>query len=96
MVTPLPDIVGDNAVHQFSATTLAASEVQVIVTGSGTVRLGSNITQPNSGLGLPIPAGGGYFYPVRDPRWSKPYDLSQGYAYVPTGATLSIAYEPAF
>lgn len=94
MLTPLADIAGNNQVVQFSASRLSAAWIQVIVTGFGTVRLGSNAGVPSATFGLPIPAGGGFFYPWRKMPEHNPYDLSQEQAYIPTGATLSIAYQP--
>ena len=90
----LADITGSNATAALSPTNITARWVQFIVTGAGTVRIGqSNVSAT---LGLPIPAGGGMFLPVQtaDGQSTSPYGLGGIYAYVPTGATLSVAYEP--
>jgi hypothetical protein len=90
----LADIVGVNAVVQIASPNITARWVQFIVTGVGTVRVGGSSV--SSTLGLPVAAGGGMFLPVQsqDGSSTSPYSLAGLYAYVPTGATLSVAYEP--
>lgn len=85
----LPDWGGSNAVIQLSTVGVTARWVQFIVAG-GTCRIGG----PNvsATLGLPVPDGGGLFLPW--PGQLNPYNLHSLYAYVPAGATLSVAYEP--
>jgi hypothetical protein len=85
---PLPDIIGDNAAHPLNAAGGNAACIQIIVTGTGTVRLGDATV--TSSLGLPIPAGGGQFLPVMSS--TKWYSLNGTWVYVPAGATVSAAY----
>jgi len=92
-MTPIADIIGANAkVQVFSAPNLthqSAAVVVFVVTGSGTVRLGD--TSVTASLGIPIIAGSAPFvYPYHSLEGR--YGLAQIYAYVPTGATLSVAY----
>jgi hypothetical protein len=87
---PVADIAGDNAVHRLTTNTTAQScIVQVIVTGSGTVRVGDSTT--SSTLGLPIAAGGAFMYPNPGQQLGC-WRLAQIYLYVPSGATASVAY----
>lgn len=87
---PLPDIVGDNATHPLIAVASAAraSWIQIIVTGSGTVRIGDSTA--SSTVGLPVAAGGGFMLPYRGQLTT--YSLREVQVYVPTGATVSAAY----
>jgi hypothetical protein len=86
----LADIAGANATVQITTPNIQARWIQFIVTGSGTVRIGgSSVT---SSLGLPVSAGGGMFFPYDSALQS--YSLAGIYAYIPNGATLSVAYEP--
>lgn len=85
---PIADIAGDNAAH--TITLAAASWVQFVVTGSGTVRISQQADNPPSAtFGLPIAAGGGFMAAWRGPqnRFNPVW-----YAYIPSGATLSVAY----
>lgn len=89
----LADISGAGAAVQFSATNITARWVQCIVTGAGQARLGGSTV--TASLGLPIPSGGGYFFPpILETGGAVPYSLASLYAYLPSGCTLSIAYEP--
>ena len=90
----LPDIVGSNATAPLANPNVTARWVQFIVTGAGTVRLGGPSAGPTRGL--PIPAGAGFLMPVQtqDGGSTSPYSLREINAYVPTGATLSVGYEP--
>jgi hypothetical protein len=85
----LPTIVGDNAVHALSAAGINAKVVQVIVTGSGTVRLGG-ISTVSSSRGLPLPTGSAQFLPYTgNIEW---WNLAQLAVYVPTGASVDVVY----
>lgn len=89
----LADIVGANTTVQISATNITGRWVDFVVTGTGTVRIGDSTT--TSSRGLPVPTGSGYSTPpMNDQAGSPAYSLASFYAYVPTGATLSVAYEP--
>ena len=93
-MTNLADIVGSGAVVQIASPNITARWVQFILSGAGTARIGgSNVT---STLGLPVAAGGGLFLPVQAPDGlsTSPYSLAALNAYIPVGATLSVAYEP--
>ena len=87
----LPDIAGTGAVVQFQAINATARWIQIIVSGTGTVRLGTPPTL-SATEGLPMAAGSGMFFP-----WSGQlscYNLAQFWAYIPAGTTVSVAYEP--
>ena len=83
----LADITGDNAVHQIFLPE-PARWVQVAVTGSGTVRLGDSTV--SSTRGLPLVAGAGQMLPSRGGLLR--YQQEALYVYVPSGATVSVAY----
>lgn len=80
-------ISGDNATHAI-VLPVPALWIQFIVTGTGTVNIADSTA--SSTVGLPIASGGGMMMP---PKRNK-YESNEVYAYVPTGATLSIGYEP--
>ena len=84
----LPDITGDNGVHLLSFGNVAVRWVQFAVTGTGSARIGS--ASVGVGRGIPVASGGGFFLPPCGPLMLYG---NQIYAYVPTGATLSIGYE---
>ena len=86
------DISGDNAVHHFpfDATVPNATWIQIIVAGSGTVRVG-DCSVVSSSRGLPIAAGGSMMFPYKGQL--GPYSLNGYCAYIPSGATLSVGYE---
>ena len=84
----IADIAGDNAVHLLSFGNVAVRWIQFAVTGSGTARIGSSSV--GTGRGIPVAAGGGFFLP---PLGALQLYGNQIYAYVPTGATLSVGYE---
>ena len=90
----LADITGAGTTVQIASPNVTARWVQFIVSGSGTVRIGG--ASVTSTLGLPVAAGGGMFLPVQtaDGLSTSPYSLAGLYAYIPVGATLSVAYEP--
>ena len=89
----LADIAGANTTVQISSTNATARWIDFVVTGSGTVRIGDSLS--SSTRGLPVPTGSGYTTPpMNDQAGSPPYSLAAFYAYIPTGATLSVAYEP--
>jgi hypothetical protein len=73
-------------------TGFAAWWVQFIVTGTGTVRLGDSTT--TSGKGLPIVSGAGMFTPIASGE-ANFYHSNEFYAYIPTGATLSVGIKEA-
>lgn len=86
---PLADISGNDATHSLGPSGTRASIIQVIVSGAGTCRLGQGAT---ASLGLPIAAGDAQMLPFRGQlNW---YDLGAEKIYVPTGATVSVAYVP--
>lgn len=85
----LADIAGDNAAHAITLP-VAAKWIQFIVSGAGTVRLADSTA--SSTVGLPIAAGAGQMLPPIGLK--NHYQSNEVYAYIPTGATLSIAYEP--
>lgn len=89
-VYTIADIAGDDAAHQVSSGAGEAKWIQFVVSGTGTARIGDS----NVGLtrGLPIASGGGMFLPMDGSEVGNRYSLNQVYYYVPTGATLSIAY----
>ena len=89
----LADIAGTGATVPLNTPNITARWIQLAVTGTGTVKFGgSNASATN---GIPIPAGGYFFLPVIPGHESTtPYGLQGNYAYIPSGATLSIAYEP--
>jgi hypothetical protein len=89
----LADIAGASTTVQLSATNITARWVQAIVTGAGTARFGGSTV--TASLGLPVATGGGFFFPpVIEFGGGVPYSLASIYAYIPAGATVSIAYEP--
>jgi hypothetical protein len=86
----IADYTGANATVQilFPAG-LAAWWVQFIVGGTGTVRLGDSTV--SSSQGLPLAAGGGFYVtPVGDYLC---YQSGEFYAYIPSGATLSVGFK---
>lgn len=86
----LADIAGSNAAAPLSSSNVTARTVNFVVTGAGTVRVGdSTIT---SARGLPVTATLPLTLAYAGRDFS--YSLAQLNAYVPTGSTLSIAYEP--
>jgi hypothetical protein len=90
----LADIVGAGAAVQLASPNITARWVQFVVSGTGTVRIGGSSVSAT--LGLPVAAGAGMFLPIQtaDGQSTSPYSLAGLYAYVPVGATLSVAYEP--
>ena len=86
----LADIAGANAAVQLSATNITCRSVYFAVTGSGTVRLGA--AGVSNALGLPLLAASPFQMSWAGDNFG--YSLAQLYAYVPTGTTLSVAYEP--
>lgn len=90
----LNDIAGTGVAVKLAVPNITARWVQMIVSGAGTVKYGGSTAGPTNGL--PIPAGGGMLLPplTADGLQTSPYSLSGIYAYIPVGATLSVAYEP--
>jgi hypothetical protein len=86
----LADIVGANATVALVTPNVQARWVIVYVSGAGTVRLGGSTV--SSALGLPVVAGASMFFPYAGPTFS--YSIGGIYAYIPAGATVSVAYEP--
>lgn len=90
----LPDIAGDNGVHYLATPNAEAVWVQLLVSGSGTVRIaGAEQAVPSSSFGFPLVSGSGELMPWGGPG-SRPYSLHQIRAYIPMGATLHVMYEP--
>lgn len=88
MVT-LTDLAGSNTTVPITFPSgFGAWWVQFIVTGTGTVRLGDSTV--TSSKGLPIPAGGGQYVAPAGGH-SNFYGSGEFSAYIPTGATLSVA-----
>ena len=86
----IPDITGDNAVHQI-VLPAPARWVQFAAVGTGTVRVGGRgIFVASATQGTPVAAGpnAGFMAPFMGQyAFYQPNEFS---AYVPTGATLSI------
>ena len=86
----IPDIVGDNAVHQIILPA-PARWVQLAVTGTGVARVGGkeNGSVVSSTQGVPVSAGpnAGFMAPFMG-QFAF-YQVNEFQAYVPTGATLS-------
>lgn len=85
----LADIAGDNAAHAI-VLPVPAKWIQFIVSGAGTVRLADSTASAT--VGLPIAAGAGQMMPPIGLK--NHYQSNEIYAYIPSGATLSIGYEP--
>jgi hypothetical protein len=83
----IPDIVGDNAVHQILLPA-PARWVEFAVTGTGNARVGDSAV--SSTRGIPVSAGPncGFMAPFMG-QFSF-YQANEFKAYVPTGATLSV------
>ena len=94
-VKTLPDIAGDNAVHQLSTTVVYAKWVQFSASGGASApRVGDSNVSSSRGLAVPS-ATAATSPPVDFPIPSDPlesYTLNELYAYVPTGTTLTITY----
>jgi hypothetical protein len=89
----LADISGAGTTAALSATNITARWVDFVATGTGTARIGDSTVSASKGI--PISAGSGYTTPpMNDSHGSPPYSLGALYAYVPSGCTLSVAYEP--
>ena len=90
----LADITGAGAVVALASLNITARWVNIIVSGAGTVRIGGPST--SSTVGLPVVAGAALFLPVlgQESGAGSPYSLREVNAYVPIGATVSVAYEP--
>lgn len=89
----LADIAGAGTTVQLATTNATARWIDFVVTGTGTVRVGDSTT--TSTKGIPISAGSAYTTPAMyEVNGAPPYSLAAFYAYVPAGATLSVAYEP--
>lgn len=90
-VLTIADIVGDAAKHQISATSINARSVIFSVTGSGAARVGD--TNVSSSRGAAVSAGATPLVLAPNPGdLFDFYDLSQLFAFIPSGATLSISY----
>src|SRR5277367_1561213 len=95
-VIPLHDVAGNGTIQQFSSTITGqvAVWVEVVCTGTGTLRLGSTTVAPASNIGVPCAAGGTQFYPAvssGNGTFLK-YDLSTLLFLAPAGTTVSITY----
>ena len=98
---PIADITGDNATHYLDAAygvNVHFSQMWLIVTGSGTVRVGGagngqngNSDAATSPLGLPVTATLPMQINYRgELNWSA---MLKGISvYVPSGSTLSVAF----
>lgn len=90
----LADIAGANTTVPIQTSNATARWIDFVVTGTGTVRIGGDATT-SATKGLPVPTGSGYTTPpLLDVGGAPAYSLASFYAYIPTGATLSVAYEP--
>lgn len=90
-IKTIADISGDNAAHQISTDVYAKARfVSFTVTG-GVARIGdSNVS---SSRGVAMAQNATYTLPTDGAENGfDGYALSQIYAYVPTGSTLSITY----
>lgn len=86
----LADITGASApAAVLDATAGEAKWIQFTCTGSGSARVGDS--NASATRGTPVPAGSGLLFPVNAEPFER-YSLNQIYAYVPTGASLSITY----
>lgn len=86
----LADIAGANTTVALTTPNITARWVIVYVSGAGTVRLGGSTV--SSTLGLPVVAGASMFFPYSGRDFC--YSIGAIYAYIPAGATVSVAYEP--
>lgn len=84
---PLPDMVGTGAAVQIP-NPVPATAVLLIVSGTGTVRLGDSTV--TSSLGIPVVAGGGMLVPYRGR--TKYYAAGDLWVWIPNTATVSPAY----
>lgn len=85
----LADIAGAGATVQITFP-VPAKWIQVIASGVGTIRVGDSTT--TSSKGLPLASGTGQMLPPIGIK--NHYQSGELYAYIPNGATLSVAYEP--
>lgn len=87
MVT-IADIAGANSTVAITLP-VPAKWVQFIATGTG-IRLGDSTTTSTNGL--PLASGSGLLAPPIGMK--NHYESKEFYAYVPSGSTLSVGYEP--
>lgn len=93
-----PDIAGDGLVHNLGDLAKAnsysapytARAVQIVVTGSGTARLGDDQTSATRGLPIVAPNGGQFLPYVGETCF---YTLGALNLYVPSGCTASVGWE---
>lgn len=83
----IPDIVGDNAVHSV-VLPAPARWVQFALTGSGIARIGG--TAVSSTQGIPVSAGANVGFMAPYMGQFAFYQTNEFWAYIPTGATLSV------
>jgi len=98
-VIPLTDVAGNGTIQQFSSTITGkiAVWVEVVCTGTGTVRLGSSSVAPAANVGIPCigsttTPGVQFYPPLTYNGVVNKYDLSTLLFLAPTGATVSITY----
>ncbi len=85
----LPDVAGDDAVHQITLLN-PATWVQFTVTGAGEVRIGDP-ANVSASRGIAITAISGWMSPPKG-RGGY-YGPTEFAAYIPTGAVLSVGYD---
>ena len=83
----IPDITGDNAVHQILLPG-PARWVQFALTGSGTARVGGSAASATQGI--PVSAGPNVGFMAPFMGQFSFYQANEFWAYVPTGSTLSV------
>jgi hypothetical protein len=83
----IPDITGDNAVHQILLPA-PARWVEFGLTGSGTARVGGAAVSSTQGIPVSAGANAGFMAPFMGQfSFYQPNEFS---AYIPTGSTLSV------
>lgn len=88
----LPDIVGDNAVHQLNSGVLYARFVKLTAV-SGACRVGGSTVSATRGVS--IPSGQTMHLDLDGADITEQFTLNQINAYVPSGTTLTISYGAA-
>lgn len=87
-ISSIADIAGDNAAHQLAGSGRARRIFLTSLTGAS--RFGD--ANVSSSRGVSLPAGVPVVISVSDADLGDGFDLSKCYAYVATGATLTISY----
>ncbi len=85
----LPDITGDNAAHQLSATSIGALAIYIAAVG-GACRFGDSNVSATRGVNVPQNDHAIDISAIGEIPLS--INLSKCYVYVPSGATATISY----